>query len=63
MAGVEHRSQVPAGGPQAGVAQEAAAAEATAAADRRLDLLGNQMGRIALAVSAVLSVLYYLFRR
>jgi hypothetical protein len=35
------------------VAQDAAsAAAAAAAADRRLELFGNQMGRIALAVSA-----------
>jgi hypothetical protein len=51
---------VPARG--AAVAQEAAtaatAAEAAAAADRRLELFGNQMGRIALAVSAEVEHLY-----
>ncbi len=39
-------------------ATAAAAAEAAAAADRRLELFGNQMGRIALAVSAEVEHLY-----
>jgi hypothetical protein len=53
---------VPARGAAAAVAQEAAtaaaAAEAAAAADRRLELFGNQMGRIALAVSVEERYLY-----
>jgi hypothetical protein len=50
---LQHRlSTVPARDVTATQEAAHAATEEAAAADRRLDLLGNQMGRIALAVSS-----------